>query len=472
MTVDALEGARLVLVVGLGVSGRAASDRLLREGKKVRINDVSTGDEVREAARQYAARGAEVVLGHHRPEVLEGVDLVVVSPGVRGRSTLLLEAEARGIPVWSEIELACRFARGPLIAVTGTNGKTTTVSMIERILDHAGMAAMAAGNIGHPLIAAVEEAGPGDPLVVEVSSFQLYYTRTFRPTVSVLLNIAEDHFDWHADLAEYTAAKSRIWMNQGPEDSLVCNRDDPLCLRAVQGAAAEILYFSKEDMGEAGVFLRRGTLYWRAPRRGAEGGEALPFMRAEELPLPGAHNLENAMAAVAAAAALGVSPRAAGEALRLFTGLPHRLQMVGEIGGVRFYDDSKATNPHAATRALGAFRQPLLLILGGRNKGLPFDQLARLLEERSRAGGLRMVYAIGEAAQEIAETLRGVGPSLPLRQAERLEDVFSDLPRRAKPGDVVLFSPACASFDRYRDYRERGRHFQELVEEYRRSLHG
>lgn len=469
---DALEKARLVLVVGLGVSGRAAADRLLREGKKVRINDASTADEVREAAQRYLARGAEVVLGHHRAEVLEGVDLVVVSPGVKGRSPLLLEAEAAGIPVWSEIELAYRFARGPLVAVTGTNGKTTTVSMIEKILNHAGMAGVAAGNIGHPLISAVEEAGPGDPLVVEVSSFQLFYIHAFRPRVSVLLNIAEDHFDWHADLEEYMAAKSRIWMNQRGEDSLVCNLDDPLCLRAVRGAAAKLVYFSKEDREEATVFLSRGTLYCRASRRDGGDGRPLPVMDADELTLPGDHNLENAMAATAAAAAMGVSPRSAGEALRLFAGLPHRLQLVGEVGGVKFYNDSKATNPHAAARALSAFREPLLLILGGRNKGLPFGQLAEMLGERARSGGLRMVYTVGEAAREIADVLGGVRPPLPLRQVERLEDVFRDLPSRARPGDVVLFSPACASFDRYRDYKERGKHFQTLVEEYRRSPHG
>ncbi len=469
---DALEGAKLVLVVGLGISGRAATDKLLREGKKVRINDASDCAEMRERAREYAERGAEVVLGHHRPEVLEGVDLVVVSPGVRGRLPLLREAEARGIAVWSEIELAWRYARGPLVAVTGTNGKTTTVSMIEAILKEAGMPAVAAGNIGHPLVAAVEEAGPGDPLVVEVSSFQLYYIREFRPRVSVLLNIAEDHLDWHESLEDYIASKSRIWKNQRGEECVVCNLDDPLCLQAVKDAEAQLLYFSRKDKEEAEVFLREGTLYCRASLQGGEGREPLPVMRAEELLLPGEHNLENAMAATAAAMALGAGSRAAGEALRGFRGLAHRLQMVGEHGGVRFYDDSKATNPHAAARALGAFTQPLLVILGGRNKGLPFGQLAEMLSERSQAGRLRMVYAVGEAAAEITSVLSAVRPPLPLRSMDRLEEVFSDLPETARPGDVVLFSPACASFDRYRDYRERGKHFQQLVEKYRRSAYG
>ena len=467
-----LEEARLVLVVGLGISGRAASDKLLREGKKVRINDASASGEVLDKAREYAARGAEVVLGHHRAEVLKGVDLVVVSPGVQGRLPLLREAEARGIPVWSEIELAWRFARGPLVAVTGTNGKTTTVSMIAAILKREGMAAVAAGNIGRPLIAAVEEAGPGAPLVVEVSSFQLYYIHTFRPRVSVLLNIAEDHFDWHADLEDYVASKSRIWMNQRGEDYVVCNLDDPLCLRAVEGAAAKMVYFSRSEKEEAEVFLREGVLCYRASLHNLESREPWPIMRADELALPGEHNLENAMAAAAAAMALGVSAQGAGEALRGFRGLPHRLQMVGEVGGVRFCDDSKATNPHAAARALSAFAEPLLVILGGRNKGLPFEQLAEMLGERSREGGLRMVYAVGEAAEEIATALAVVRPPLPVRRMDRLEEVFADLPGRARPGDVVLFSPACASFDRYRDYKERGRHFQQLVDEYRRTVHG
>ncbi len=452
--------AERVLVLGLGVSGRAVADRLLREGKEVRINDVSTSPEMREVAGEFAGRGAEVILGHHRPEVLEGVDLVVVSPGIRSRLPVLLEAERRGIPVWSEIELAWRFARGPVVAVTGTNGKTTTVSMIEGILRKAGLEARAAGNIGHPMIYAVEETPQGVPLVVEVSSFQLFYVHEFRPRVAVLLNVAEDHFDWHEDLEDYLRAKCRIWMNQGGEDCAVINLDDPLSVRAAQTVPGRKRFFSRRPRREAEIFREGDRIYWRDP---VGGGVQTAIMEVGELGLSGEHNLENALAAAAATLSLEVPPEAVREGLREYRGLPHRLQFVGKVEGVDFYDDSKATNPHAALRALSAFSRPLVMILGGRNKGLSFRELAEELSVRATKGEVRMIYSIGEAAEEIASALREVRPPLPVRVLAGLEEVFDDLPDVVREGDVVLFSPACASFDRYRDYRERGDHFQEMV---------
>ncbi|MBC7252477.1 MAG: UDP-N-acetylmuramoyl-L-alanine--D-glutamate ligase [Actinobacteria bacterium] len=451
-----------VLVIGLGVSGRAAADKLLREGRKVRVNDISDSEELRLAGRALAERGAEVVLGHHREKVLEGVDLVVVSPGVRSRLPLLREAEARGIPVWSEIELAWRYARGPVVAVTGTNGKTTTVSMIESILRKTGMRARAVGNIGYPMVAAVEEMEPGDILVVEVSSFQLFYVWEFRPRVAVLLNVAGDHLDWHRDLEEYLEAKSRIWMNQGTGDQAVINLDDPLCVEASRTAPAGKCFFSRRAAREACVFREGDKVLFRDPR----GGRTLEVMKVEELALRGEHNLENAMAAAAASLLMGAASQAVREALRGYRGLPHRLQRVGERDGVSFYDDSKATNPHAALRALSAFTGPVLLILGGRNKGLSFRELAAEVARKHRRGGIRMVYLIGEAAEEIESAFREEGPAVPRVILPGLEEVFADLPGRAKAGDAVVFSPACASFDRYRDYRERGDHYQKLVRYY------
>lgn len=454
--------AEKVLVIGLGVSGRAAADKLLREGHEVRINDLSDSEEIREAARPFSERGAEVVLGHHREEVLRGVELVVVSPGVRSRLPLLREAEARGIPVWSEIELAWRYARGPVVAVTGTNGKTTTVSMIEAILKRAGMRARAVGNIGYPMVSAVEDMGPGDPLVVEVSSFQLFYVQEFRPRVAVLLNVSHDHYDWHSDLGEYVEAKGRIWMNQSPGDQAVVNLDDPLCVEASRAAPAGKCFFSRREAEEACVWREGETIRFRDP----ESGRTVEVMGVGELALPGEHNLENALAATAASLLMGATPEAVRDALRGYRGLPHRLQWVGERDGVSFYDDSKATNPHASLRALSAFPGPMVLILGGRNKGLPFRELAAEIAGRNERGGVRMVYLIGEAAEEIEAALREEAPAVPRRVLPGLEEVFEDLPRRVRAGDVVVFSPACASFDRYRDYRERGDHFQRLVNEY------
>ncbi len=459
-----LQGVRSVLVVGLGISGRAAADRLLREGKVVTVNDVSTAEPVRKTATELSERGADAVLGHHDPSLLAGVDLVVVSPGVPPQLPLLREAEEKGVAVWSEVELAWRFVRGPVVAVTGTNGKTTTVSMIEWICGKAGRPAVATGNIGYPFIAAVEEAEEGTVLVVEASSFQLTFAREFRPDVAILLNITEDHFDWHADMDEYVAAKSRIWMNQGEGDVVVCNLDDPLCARAAASAPARVLYFSRRPDPPAAVYATGGGMFSRLTKGPYGAMEPRLIMRVEELPIPGGHNLENAMAAAGAAISLGIDPQTAGEALASFPGLSHRLQFVAEVGGVRFFDDSKATNPHAAMRALDALPGPLLVILGGRNKGLSFSELAAALAERGRRGELRLVYLIGEAADEIGDALAGEETRFETRSLAGLEEVFIDLPRSAMPGDVVLFSPACASFDRYGDYKERGRHFQALVE--------
>ncbi len=465
-------GLDSALVVGLGMSGRAAAEKLLREGVRVTVNDLSREGEALEAAMALREMGAACELGHHRPSLLAGIDLVVVSPGVPGGIDLLREARKRGIPVWSEVELAWRFARGPVIAVTGTNGKTTTTRMVEWICRHAGMKARAAGNIGHPFMRAVEEADAGELLVVEVSSFQLAHTEGFRPHVSVLLNVGEDHFDWHADMAEYIAAKSRIWANQGRDDLVVCNLDDPACLEATRSARARVAFFSRLSEQGADVFVRGGAIVARPGRITGAAGEELEIMRAGDLPLPGGHNLENAMAAAAAAMAVGVGAATAGEALRAFKGLSHRLELVAEAGGVRFYDDSKATNPHAALRALEAFQGPLVLIMGGRNKGLDFAEMAEALRSRALRGEVKVVFLIGEAAEEIATALRAGPMPAEVTVTRGLEEVFDRLGSVLESGDTVLFSPACASFDQYANYRERGKHFHYLADKFAAEVKG
>ena len=454
------------LVVGLGISGRAAAEKLLREGRRVLHNDLSASSAFEDVATELSRAGADVELGHHDSRLLEDVDLIVVSPGVAGNLALLKDAQSLGITVWSEIELAWRFAKGPVVAVTGTNGKTTTVSMIEAILQQAGRPAMAAGNIGFPLVKAVEEALEGDVLVVEVSSFQLAYIEDFRPQVAVLLNIAEDHFDWHDHMKEYIEAKSRIWVNQGEGDLVVTNLDDPLCIEAAEKAPYRRAFFSKHDSEAAATFVRDGILFSRIGPAGSLLDKAKPIVQLQSIRLAGEHNLENAMAAASAALALGVGAEAVGNSLCNFKGLAHRLQFISDIGGIEFYNDSKATNPHATMRALSAFQQPLVLILGGRNKGLNFQELAEEVEARRRKGGIRIVYAMGEAGAEIKKALTAAGPDIETRQVEGLEEVFKEIPDLASSGDVVLFSPACASFDRYENYKQRGKHFQSLVERY------
>jgi UDP-N-acetylmuramoylalanine--D-glutamate ligase len=467
-----LDTVERVLVIGLGISGRAAAEKLLSLGKQVTANDISTSPEVSMSADSLAAIGADVALGHHHYTLLQDLDLIVVSPGVPAALPLLQRAAEKGIPVWSEIELAWRYVRGPVVAVTGTNGKTTTVRMIEEIFNRAGRKARAAGNIGYPFIKAVDEAEAGELLVLEVSSFQLVHTEKLHPETAVLLNIAEDHFDWHDHLGEYMEAKSRIWMNQGAGDVLVCNLDDPLCVEAASGAPSRVMYFSSRPDPLATTWIDEGKMLSRSGPEGEKGPRLASLIDAASLALPGEHNLENAMAAATAALASGVDAADAGRSLRDFRGLPHRLQLVGEVEGVRFYNDSKATNPHAAMRALSAFHEPLVVILGGKNKGLSFDDLAEALRQRDGEERLRDVFLIGDAAEEIGEALRRVAPRTTFRTMTGLEEVFEILPEVIKPGDVVLFSPACASFDRYEDYRERGKHFKALYEEYRRGRDG
>ena len=325
---------------------------------------------------------------------------------------------------------------------------------------------MAAGNIGYPFITAACEAREGDILVVEVSSFQLTFIHEFRPDIAVLLNVAEDHFDWHADMEEYVKAKSRVWMNQGERDLVVCNLDDPLCAREAAGAPSPVWYFSRRPGPPASLYLSGDRMIYRPLEGGGGTAASREIMRTSELALPGGHNLENAMAAAGAAIYLGIDPAEAGEALSSFRGLSHRLQFVAEVDGVSFYNDSKATNPHAALGALGAFSGPMVVIMGGRNKGLAFAELAAALHERGNRGDIRAVYLVGEAAQEILQALAPAGQLFDIRLLPGLEEVFADLPRVVVAGDTVLFSPACASFDRYEDYKHRGDHYQTLVEEY------
>jgi UDP-N-acetylmuramoylalanine--D-glutamate ligase len=467
-----LDRVKSALVIGLGISGKAAAEKLLDLGKQVTVNDISTSQEVSRSAASLAELGADIALGHHQSDLLHDRDLVVVSPGVPARLPLLRQAADRGIAVWSEIELAWRLVRGPVVAVTGTNGKTTTVRMIEWIFNQAGYKARAAGNIGFPFIKAVDEAEVGELLVLEISSFQLVHTQEFHPATAVLLNIAEDHFDWHEHMQEYVEAKSRIWMNQDQEDLVVCNLDDPLCVLAAGKAPSRIMYFSHRPDPLATTYMSEGRMVSRSRLREEMALELSEITGADSLALPGEHNLENAMAAATVAIARGIDAAEAGKALRDFPSLPHRLQLVGEVEGVRFYNDSKATNPHAAMRALSAFPGPLVVILGGKNKGLSFDDLAAALEEKDREGKIRALFLVGDAAEEISATLQRVTPHMHFDLLPGLEEVFEALPQVTKPGDVVLLSPACASFDRYGDYQERGEHFQKMVEDYHRGRDG
>jgi UDP-N-acetylmuramoylalanine--D-glutamate ligase len=363
------------------------------------------------------------VLGADNPALADGMELLVKSPGVPGEATLVAAARARGVPVWSEVELGFRLLANPILGVTGTNGKTTTTELLGAIFRAAGRPVAVAGNVGRPLTgldgAIAEEAW----IVCELSSFQLEDVESFRPRVAVLLNLTPDHLDRHGDLDAYRAAKLRIFENQGHDDVAVV----PLGFPPIPGQGRRVEFSGRDPLP-------------------AEPG------------IPGAHNRENAAAATAAARAVGIGDDAIGNALRAFPGVPHRLELVREAGGVRWVNDSKATNPEAAERALGAYAPGLRVILGGSRKGTPFAGLARAAREAS----VSRAYLIGEAADELAEALAREG--VRFVHSGDLGRAVADAAAEAEPGDVVLLSPACASYDQFRDFEERGERFRALVE--------
>jgi len=367
--------------------------------------------------------GVEVVLGADDPELLDGVDLLVKSPGVPPAAPLAAAARERGVTIWSEVELGFRLLANPILGVTGTNGKTTTSELLGAIFRAAGRDVAVAGNVGRPLTGLDGAIGEDSWIVCELSSFQLEDVDTFRPRIAVLLNLAPDHLDRHDTFEDYRAAKLRIFENQAAGDVAIVPRG----FEPIPGEAKRI-EFSLDD--------------------------TLPAVPS----IPGEHNRENAAAATAAARAAGIADDAIAAGLSGFEGVPHRLELVREVGGVRFVNDSKATNPEAAERALSAYPPGIRLILGGSRKGIPFARLAK----RAAASGVAQAYLIGDSADEIAEALAAEGVRFTYSRdlVSAVRDAFAD----AEAGEVVLLSPACASYDQFRDFEERGERFRELVE--------
>lgn len=428
-----LRGAEVV-VVGAGASGVAAARVLAGAGASVRITEARSRSDVEEHARRAEGDGAEVLAGGHDPSHLDGADLVVLSPGVPEGADVVRWARQRRLPLWSELELGARLARCPYVAVTGTNGKTTTTEMIAAALREGGLDAIACGNVGYPFsLAAVEDH---DVLAVEASSFQLRFHHTFHPRVSVLLNLAPDHLDWHGTVERYRAAKRRVFELQGAGDAHVGNRDDPHASAISREAPCPVTWFT---LGE--------------PREGQAGyvdGKLVAGGRSLGVPASTApSHLADAAAAAAAALAFGVGPDAVAAAVGGFAPLPHRGAVVARVGDVRFIDDSKATNPHAALAAVGSL-EDVVLIAGGRSKGIDLSPLASIVPRLTAA------VLLGEAAGALEELFRG---RIPVRRTGSIEEAVRQAWQLAQPGATVLLAPACASQDMFRDYRERGQRF-------------
>lgn len=426
-----------VVVVGAGVAGRAAARVLVDGGADVLVSESRPASEVEAAAAEVAAMGAAFEAGGHRPEQLDGATVVVVSPGVPASAEVLAWADRRRVPVWSEMELGARVATRPYVAVTGTNGKTTTTGMIASILRAAGHDAVACGNIGHPFtLAAIE---PHDVLVVEVSSFQLLHQTSFHPVVSVLLNVASDHVDAHGSLEAYREAKAAIIRGASPTDLHVGNADDPVAAAISASAPCRIRWFRSGQPADDEVGFDGDMLVSAIDGRHEIGA----------FPDRPAGFRSDAAAAVAAAAGLGADARAGADGLADFEPAPHRGEVVAEVAGVRFIDDSKATNVHAARAAIARV-DDAVLIAGGLAKGQDLSALA------ADAPRLRGVVTIGEAAGQIASVFDGL---VPVERAGDIETATRRAFDMAAPSGVVLLAPACASWDQFRDYAERGDRF-------------
>ena len=442
-----LAGKR-VLVVGLARTGMATALFSAGYGAAVTATDEKPETQLAEAAAKLRAAGVTVELGGHRPEIFAEPDLIVVSPGVPAKLPQLEEARARGIPVWSEIELAWRLLRGKLIAITGSNGKTTTTSLVAHILKTANIPTLVGGNIGLPLLALVESSMDTTVTVAEISSFQLETIEAFRPEIGVLLNLTPDHLDRHASFEEYAHAKMRMFENQLERDASVLNADDPEITRRMP-SRGHIYWFSRQKRVAEGAFLRDDQIFFRS-----EGAE-VALARRDDIQLRGEHNVENVLAGCAAAYLAGADPAAIANGVKTFQGVEHRLEFVAEVGGVNFYNDSKATNVDATVKAIEAFPGPLIVILGGKDKGSPYAPLREPLRQRAR-----LALVIGAAAEKIAAEL---GDAVALEHAGTMDRAVRIALDRAKPGDTVLLAPACSSFDQFENFEHRGRVFKELV---------
>lgn len=424
------------LIVGAGKSGLAAARYLHTRGARVTISDAKPAQQ------------------QHFPQITQnetdsdGFDLIIQSPGVPLELPIFERARARGVRIIGELELAAEELLGAIIAITGANGKTTTTALIGHIFQHAGRPTLVGGNIGVPITDLVARSTPETTVVLELSSFQLETIETFRAHTSLVLNITPDHLDRHHTMERYIDAKARLVETQTADGFCILNAAEPNARGLAPRTRAKVVWFNQESPSAHGVSARNGQIWL---------GET-PLMPLAEIPLPGQHNVENVMAAAAAAWLSGLAPATIAEAVRSFPGVEHRIEFVRELDGVRYYNDSKATNVDAAEKAIAAFPGGLWIVLGGKDKYSDYRPLGPLLAPKAKG-----ILLIGAAAPIIRQHLSEVTPSLPLTDCDTLEVAIRTARRLAAPGDIVLLSPACASFDQYQSYEHRGRWFKELV---------
>jgi UDP-N-acetylmuramoylalanine--D-glutamate ligase len=444
-----------VLVVGLGKSGLAAALFLRHRGAHVTVSDVRSAEALAKDIPALLDEGINVETGGHGLLTFRRQDLIVVSPGVPLDTPELVQVRNFGLPIIGELELAARFLKGKTLAITGSNGKTTTTALLGEILKEAGLPTLVGGNIGVPVVALIEHSSDETWSILEVSSFQLETTEQFHPAIAVILNITPDHLDRHGTFENYALAKERIFAAQTEQDCVVLNADNARAAAAATRSAATVYWFSLEHPVEQGAWVEEGHLVFRA----SQGGAIESIMPLSGIPLKGEHNVENVLAAVCAARLVAAPVGVIRRAIESFKAVEHRLEYVVTINGVEFYNDSKATNVDATAKAIAAFDTPIHLILGGKDKNSDYTQLADLLRAHVRA-----IYTIGSAAPKIESHLRGV---VSMHSCETLDKAVSTAAAAAHPGEIVLLAPACSSFDQFESYEHRGRVFKELVHEWR-----
>ena len=444
------------LVIGLGRSGRASVEVLRSRLGSVIATDEAPPDTIADALDELRAANVAFIAPDALDAALEHVTVAVLSPGIALNNALVRRVQAKGIPVFSEVEVAYRLCRAPIVAVTGTKGKTTTTALVGALFEAAGRTVRVGGNIGNALIRETTQAGPDDWVVAEVSSFQLESIRSFKPRISLILNITPDHLDRYHSMEEYAEAKFRIFANQGPGDAFVGNLDDPIVAAAPGEDGNRIktrtYWFAGEPHRNTTLYLRNGSTIVYAPPTGDP--RPIDVMAVGEIPLLGRHNVENAMGAMLVGLVAGLPIDAIRAGVRAFRPLGHRLEPVAELEGAQYVDDSKATNPGAVIAALRAFDRPVVLIAGGKAKGTDFAEMGKVVSSRAKA-----VVLIGEAAGEIAAVVKRAK----VEHASSMQDAVARARDLAAPGDIVLLSPGCASFDMFQSAEHRGEMFVEAV---------
>ncbi len=439
-----------ILVVGLARTGIATARFLRRRGAAVRATDMAAEAALGPGVAELRALDIDLALGGHRIEDFTAADLIVLSPGVPHTLAPLQAARGRGVPVIGEVELAARFIREPIVAVSGTNGKTTVTELLGRMLDASGRRVFVGGNIGRPLIGYVDGGQTADVVVAEISSFQLDTIATFRPAVGVLLNITDDHLDRYTGFAAYAHSKMRLFENQTAQDAAVLNGADPVIRAQAAAIRSRRLFYNTTEAAENCAAVVGTALALRRPGHEVVRLDLAPFR------LRGPHNVENACAAALAALAAGASPLGIQQALSAFAPLPHRIESVAVVNGVEYVNDSKATNVDAVLRALDCFATPVVLIMGGLDKGGNFGLLETAVRRRAKA-----LVLVGNASDTIRAALGGLVPTV---QAPNMAAAVGAAAGRAVSGDVVLLSPGCASFDMYPNYQARGEDFRQAVQ--------